>query len=633
MSDGFSNDGVVKTEVTNREDQLSQVELQSDGKIIVVGTANIFDQPRAVVVRYLENGLIDSSFGSAGFFYLNNFPISSGVAVSIDSSGSIFVGGEYSTGKDSASKLFVVKLNSIGQLQPSFAVSGVKTLGAETPFSHSISDLSILADESLIVSGDSVDSFLSFKISPNGELVSSYSQSGVSKNPNTQFLQINDSVSTQEIGTFLVGTQRSSNDFFLAKLNNSGSLDSGFDGDGVLSFSFASRFGSVFNTRSEAMRVVVEQNGNFLVAGTNAETVNDPTPDLIIGKFKPNGAVDTGFGSQGFFSINRSTLPSNYNHATFTDMVLTSDGDILASGYVIGSSQNSFVIKLDSSGKLKQDFGKNGLSLVGSSFERVESIVNTPASKILISGTVPGEPVGNILYSDFYLGLLNKEGVLDFVQPVVVNLTGGAGNDRFSSSSSNDSIDGGSGVDTVSYTKSKSEVSFVRKPSGSLEVTGDGVDTLENVERLKFKDLSVAFDINSNNSAGGIYRLYEAAFNRVPDLGGLGFWIGEADKGLDANLMGEKFVFSQEFRDLYQVNLTDRFLSGNDIRAVVSKMYMNVLGREADSGGLNFYSNEVMSKTRSVGQVLAEISDSSENRVNLVGVISQGITFQPFETA
>ncbi|MBK7003528.1 MAG: DUF4214 domain-containing protein [Rhodoferax sp.] len=53
----------------------------------------------------------------------------------------------------------------------------------------------------------------------------------------------------------------------------------------------------------------------------------------------------------------------------------------------------------------------------------------------------------------------------------------------------------------------------------------------------------------------------------------------------------------------------------------------NVLGREPDVGGRDFYTNQITTHAKTVGQVLAEISDSPENIVQLAGVIENGITY------
>ena len=159
----------------------------------------------------------------------------------------------------------------------------------------------------------------------------------------------------------------------------------------------------------------------------------------------------------------------------------------------------------------------------------------------------------------------------------------------------------------------------------------EGTDTLVGVERLGFGDKAIALDTEGPTSAGGIYRLYKATFNREPDTGGLGYWIGEADlETKDAVRMAEDFTWSQEFQDLYNITTTDNYGTGNNIRALIEGFYENVLGRTPDEGGLNFYTGVIESKDRTVGRVLAEISDSQENYNGTIELIANGIVFEPY---
>ena len=158
-----------------------------------------------------------------------------------------------------------------------------------------------------------------------------------------------------------------------------------------------------------------------------------------------------------------------------------------------------------------------------------------------------------------------------------------------------------------------------------------GMDTLVDIERVMFSDKALAFDVDGATSAGGIYRLYKATFNREPDTNGLGYWIGEVDlETKDAVRMAEDFTWSQEFQDLYDITTVDNYGTGTDIRALVSGFYQNVLGRTPDEGGLNFYTGVIESKDRSVGRVLAEISDSQENYDGTIALIANGIVFDPW---
>ena len=219
----------------------------------------------------------------------------------------------------------------------------------------------------------------------------------------------------------------------------------------------------------------------------------------------------------------------------------------------------------------------------------------------------------------------------------VDELFGYAGSDRFLSSKGDDVFDGGEGIDGVTFNGNRSD--FVLRKSGDNWVIEDtratdaneGTDTLVGVERLGFGDQAIALDTEGPTSAGGIYRLYKATFNREPDTGGLGYWIGEADlETKDAVRMAEDFTWSQEFQNLYNITTTDNYGTGNNIRALIEGFYENVLGRTPDEGGLNFYTGVIESKDRTVGRVLAEISDSQENYDGTIELIANGIVFEPY---
>ncbi|MDD2544675.1 MAG: DUF4214 domain-containing protein [Burkholderiaceae bacterium] len=216
-------------------------------------------------------------------------------------------------------------------------------------------------------------------------------------------------------------------------------------------------------------------------------------------------------------------------------------------------------------------------------------------------------------------------------------LVGEEGSDTLVGAGGDDYLIGGSGLDRVDFSGLYSDYSTTRDLSqpGVYIVSDklsnrDGIDKLYGVERLKFSDASVALDTDGANSAGGIYRIYKAAFNRTPDAGGLGFWINELDKGQTSTDMAIRMTYSDEFQRLYGIQTADNYMTGVNANSLVSGFYKNVLGRQPDQNGLDFYANSIISKQKTVGQVLAEIADSSENYVNTVGLIEGGVYFSPF---
>ena len=213
-------------------------------------------------------------------------------------------------------------------------------------------------------------------------------------------------------------------------------------------------------------------------------------------------------------------------------------------------------------------------------------------------------------------------------------LGGGGGNDVLKGNAGNDSITGGDGTDTAVFSSVATNYSVIVN-SGIATVTdftgADGTDQLVTIERIKFSNKVLALDTDAANSAGGIYRLYKAALDRDPDLGGLGYWIAQADAGTkDAVRMATDFTYADEFKTLYGVSTTDNYMTGEDITALVTKIYENVLDRAPDAGGRDYYSGQITTKLKTVGQVLAEISDSAENKLAVADLIGTGIEYTPW---
>ena len=224
-----------------------------------------------------------------------------------------------------------------------------------------------------------------------------------------------------------------------------------------------------------------------------------------------------------------------------------------------------------------------------------------------------------------------------------------AGNDNFTGNTGNDYFDGGEGIDTAIFRgtfgdctlTASSTINDKTDSTGKTVLSGylvedktisrDGTDSLVSVERLQFSDVNIALDTDASNSAGGIYRLYKAALDRNPDLGGLGYWIAQADAGAkDAVRMATDFTYADEFKTLYGVQTTDNYMTGEDITALVTKIYENVLDRAPDAGGRDYYSGQITANLKTVGQVLAEISDSVENKLAVVDLIATGIEYTPW---
>ena len=128
----------------------------------------------------------------------------------------------------------------------------------------------------------------------------------------------------------------------------------------------------------------------------------------------------------------------------------------------------------------------------------------------------------------------------------------------------------------------------------------------------------MALDIDGN--AGAAYRLYKAAFDRVPDLEGLGFWIANLDNGGKLSDAATYFTVSPEFQSLYGSTSNEQF---------VDLLYQHVLHRAAEGEGYNFWVNALSPDGGwSRGGVLEFFSQSPENQAQTAELVANGIQYQ-----
>ena len=193
---------------------------------------------------------------------------------------------------------------------------------------------------------------------------------------------------------------------------------------------------------------------------------------------------------------------------------------------------------------------------------------------------------------------------------------GTSANDTFTTTAGSDTIDGAGGIDTVVFTGTRADHTLTRTtPGWTISSATDGSDTLQNVERLQFSDMVLALDINGN--AGQAYRIYQAAFNRTPDKGGLSYWVGRMDSGTSLDRVAAEFIGSQEFQMQYGSNPSNaNFLT---------TLYQNILKRAPDQGGYDWWLGQLNSGQVTKVSVLAGFSESAENQQGVIGVIQNGI--------
>jgi serralysin len=174
-------------------------------------------------------------------------------------------------------------------------------------------------------------------------------------------------------------------------------------------------------------------------------------------------------------------------------------------------------------------------------------------------------------------------------------------------------------VDVVRLDGGRSEFDVTTLPDGTISVqtaTGGAAHTFLSIERFVFDDGQLAFDLDG--VAGQAFRLYQAAFDRAPDIAGLGFWIDTMDAGMSLRDVAARFIASPEFVALFGPD--------NDTDQFVANIYANVLDRQPDPAGQAFWVDQLQ-RGADTAHVLASVSESDENVARLAPAIDDGIWF------
>lgn len=268
----------------------------------------------------------------------------------------------------------------------------------------------------------------------------------------------------------------------------------------------------------------------------------------------------------------------------------------------------------------------------------IESYDLATSNRVSVSGTTLRiDPTNDLAHDTQYLVTIGLGAVTDFAGNsyagtstydfrtelyTAKSVWGSAADDLIVSSLGNERIDGRAGIDTVVYRGALQDY-LIDLNTGTVKdsQTGrDGFDTLTNIERLQFTDTNIALDIAG--TAGEAYRIYEAAFNRAPDLSGLGYWINAMDNGAALINVAGGFIGSDEFQSRYG-NASDTDF--------IRLLYENVLDRQPDAAGYQFW-QEAMDRGLTREGLLIEFSESQENESNVAPDIANGIYYTPWIT-
>ncbi len=364
------------------------VAIQSDGKMVVTGgSVGGANNVGFITVRYNTDGSLDTSFGSSGVVrtLVNNLPFNEiGRSIAIQTDGKIVIVGQTDI-SNNGSFFVVLRYNSNGSLDTSFDGDGIVTtrkpgsIGYEKAFS-----VALQSDGKIVVSGESASPFpggfetMVARYNPNGSLDVSFDGDGIAitprmTNPNASGNTETNSVAIQADGKIVVGGEawNGSKTVFLAlRYNANGSLDTGFDGDGMTTT-------AIGNGEDFARSVAIQRDGKILLTGVS---VNNATERIGIVRYNTDGSLDASFDGDGKVTTQIGTTSQGKSVAVQWNGKIVV-GAIADSGFTI--------VRYKRDGSLDNSWGAGGIVATDFEvfFDALQSVVIQPDGKIVAVGT------------------------------------------------------------------------------------------------------------------------------------------------------------------------------------------------------------------------------------------------------
>ena len=349
LDTSFGDHGVASVDFFVPGDIATCVVLQPDGKIVI--GVSFADEPALLLIRFDENGALDTTFGGAGLANLifNGGPNTAFVLLLPD--GRFLVGGgmlmarvtadgkrDTTFGQDGLAPLVapagLILLQSDGKI---LAISGPTGNVESTP----LMSIEFFPLDSTIVRYNE-DGSLDTSLATLGRIASIVGITGAQLQSNGQIVAVGPIVSKSIVS--LAGQSLTfETAFAVARYNSDGVVDDTFGSKGAVITSFDN---APFAFPSS---VVIQSDGRIIAAG---EVDVSPRPTFALARYISTGVLDTSFGSGG--TVITSIGPSSSrNTAGIVAIALDGEGRLVAVGNLTlpnptgyGRPEHSMVVAL-----------------------------------------------------------------------------------------------------------------------------------------------------------------------------------------------------------------------------------------------------------------------------------------------
>lgn len=392
LDTSFGHQGLATAAVGASYADAQAMALGANGRIVTAGLLTRFFG----VFRFTPNGSPDLSFGDAGHVSTTIGEFGRAKAVAVQPDGRILVAGVGSGCRaDEVCRTLgqaaaVFRYLPDGALDGSFGHDGVVT--ASFKGAATANAIALQPDGRILLAG-SADlgditprpDFLLLRYLPDGEPDATFGASGVVTTDVAGSSDIANAVAYMNDGRIVVaGTADTGDDLHgsnidvaVARYLPNGALDPTFAGRGAITEDLGSKFDS-------ASAVHVAGDGTVVFAGG---WVRDQTPEMVVGRYRPDGTLDTTFGTGGVTRTNAAEQAAqpHADGGTAFGLAIDDHGRIIVAGR---ARNTAAVLRYTPTGGLDPTFGSRGVAITpfGAGMSSAFATTLDDAGHILVVG-------------------------------------------------------------------------------------------------------------------------------------------------------------------------------------------------------------------------------------------------------
>lgn len=359
----FATNGST-TDVSTTSGMYRTLKQQADGKIVAYGytNSNDIDYPKDFrLARFNTDGTLDTTFGYSGLVYTTSTDNSKHTSnqMELQPDGKILIVRmiDADPSVSITADIVVDRYNADGTIDTSFGING--STSQHTSWGEAGFDIQVQQDNKILIVGWTFFNYYVFRLNADGTLDQTFGTNGSVTSSFTTTAVLKSfavSIKQQSDGKIIVGGTygytSGSNDIAFVRLNTDGLLDTTFGVNGRVLYDsgISDTFESMQITPQDEIIVFVNSTGSFMSTTT--------APKIL--KYTANGQLDNTYGTNGVvYPLLNAAYVSEWIFSTTVD----ANQKFLCLGRLISDSYQQFLARYNMDGTLDATFADGGFQV------------------------------------------------------------------------------------------------------------------------------------------------------------------------------------------------------------------------------------------------------------------------------